>query len=108
MIKLLIILAVIIVSVVVFVLWRIPVFKKITIHLASPICTCEEQNIQWTLPIDKNKATQLALECKTCGVVLLIPNKKFVAGFQFDKPYPGKSNEEKPKTDGNVIPFPSK
>lgn len=94
-------------------------FKRITIELAGPICTCDEQDLAWQpAGTDKNGKPVLELTCNTCGTKLVVSNKKFVASFKFDKPYPGKKAEESktkvkapPTTDepvSNVIPFPTK
>lgn len=86
------------------------VFKKIQILLAHPICSCDEQNIDWSIWLDKDNYSGLKLRCKTCDTTLIIPNKKFVASIIFDQPYPGKK-KEKPKTDlklldgGKVLDF---
>jgi hypothetical protein len=88
--------------------WRLRLFKKITIHLGGPICNCDEQSLQWSVP-----DAGLQLECKLCGTKLIVPNKKFVASYDLEKPYPGKPKEvkkEDPKRETNlvnVIQFPT-
>ncbi len=84
-------------------------FKKIIIHLTEPICKCEEQNLSWSVP-----NSNLEVKCKTCDITLTIPSKQFIAGFEFEKSYPGK--QKLVKKDGskehndstNVIPFKKK
>ena len=64
-------------------------FKWITVHLTGPICNCEEQNLSWSISDDKDNQPQLSIECLTCKTVLTVPNEKFTACVDLDKPYPG-------------------
>jgi len=94
-------------------------FKKITINLAGPICSCEEMDISWGIWNDVKGNPGLSLTCKKCETQLKIPNNKFVANFNVDVPYPEikkKEKEEEVKekrkesniTDpekSNIIPF---
>lgn len=58
-------------------------FKRITIKLSAPICKCKIEDLCWDTP-----SGGLRIKCNTCGVSLDIPNKVFVANFDFDEPYP--------------------
>lgn len=96
-------------------------FKRITINLSGPICSCERQNISWGIWLDDKNQAGLTLTCKDCNTQLKIPNSKFVAGITSDVPYPADKKKEKEEKkekkkessitepDGsNVIPFPKK
>lgn len=61
--------------------------------LAGPICTCEEQALGWGIQPDTHGQYGMYIECKTCKVRLSIPHKQFKAGFDLEKPYPGKTPE---------------
>lgn len=81
------------------------VFNGITIKLSGPICGCDVQNLSWT-PTITDDGYGLKLSCSTCNTELKIPRKQFRAGFQLDRPYPGKKPEkpEKPeKPDAKVL-----
>lgn len=90
-------------------------FTRITIHLAGPICSCDEQSLQWNPIRDKEGRAILEIMCKICGTQLLVAPEKFVARFQLERPYPGKPRETPKKQVrtklervGNVIRFPDK
>lgn len=86
---------------------RALMFKRITIQMTEPICSCEEQKINWTpklVQVVKGGKTfnsyTLDLWCETCETRLSVSNEKFRASFEFDKPYPGKKvveEKDKPK-----------
>lgn len=82
-------------------------FKEIEIKLTGPICDCAEQNISWHII----NGPGLGLKCKTCETELRVPNSKFMARFNLDKPYPGKKDEPKKKPElksldgGKVLEF---
>jgi len=64
-------------------------FKKIVIQLDGPICTCENENLAWTVYLNKNETNCfLLIFCLTCQTKLEVPNKKFVACFELKKQYP--------------------
>lgn len=96
-------------------------FRKIIIQLDGPICSCDEEKLQWTVGRALREENGVMLEgaylqvtCKTCKTKLHVPNEKFVASFELKKGYPRKRPEE-PKEDpkpklgviqgGKVIPF---
>ena len=53
---------------------------------SEPLCLCPEENISWTV----SQGISVTFKCKTCGVSLFVPNEKWLAQMNFDKPYPGK------------------
>jgi len=70
-------------------------FKCLTIHLTEPICGCDEENLSWFICYTE-QGHGLGLECKTCKTQLRVGHSHFVAGFAFDKKYPGRQ-APKPK-----------
>ena len=59
-------------------------FKRISIELTEPICTCETNQLSWGITIGPG----MYVECKECGTRVEVPNKKFMAAFDLDKKYP--------------------
>jgi DNA-directed RNA polymerase subunit RPC12/RpoP len=62
-------------------------FKSFQINFANPICTCEVENLAWTVVVESSTLT-LSIKCNDCGVKILIPHKAFQGKFVFDNPYP--------------------
>lgn len=60
-------------------------FKKVEIQLTGPICDCEKGHLEWYITDSKG----LVVSCKTCGVSLGVPSKRFVASFKLEEPYNG-------------------
>lgn len=69
-------------------------FKLFDIHLAGPICSCDEQSISWSIWIANGTFNGLLLNCKECETQLSVPKSKMLARFIFDKAYPGKKDKE--------------
>jgi hypothetical protein len=69
-------------------------FQRVIIKLTGPICQCQKQNLEWSVP-----NSSLKLKCKTCSTELFVPNSQFGAGFLFDTPYPG---DVQPKQDPDI------
>lgn len=65
-------------------------FKKIAIYFSEPICTCQVQNLAWWVDLVDGRPS-LGIRCKDCKTELKIPPDKVMAGFVFDRPYPGKT-----------------
>lgn len=57
-------------------------FKDITINLDGPICKCT-QDPNWGIEYDDKKNPCLYIRCPECKIKLSIPNKKFIAGFNY-------------------------
>jgi len=68
------------------------VFSRIQIQLTGPICDCDVQDLSWWISRDGDGRSGLVVECNGCGCELRIPNKRFKACFQLDKPYPGRKD----------------
>lgn len=85
-------------------------FKRLVIEMSDPICNCDEQNLSW-IPSSDSKGANLIIKCKSCSTQLIVSHEKYVAGWSFERPYPGKKKEEKPKPKldvlegGKVIPI---
>jgi hypothetical protein len=94
-----------------------PVFRHINIIMSGPICTCDESNLAWDVKRDRStKKVSFVISCQTCKTKLVVPQKKFLAGFVLDRPYPGKKqdteeeHEDTNQKDGpklTVLEFPS-
>lgn len=69
-------------------------FKHIIISLTEPLCPCDTMDLAWGIRREDSGKAGLHLRCKTCGVDMNIPHKRFVGRFSFDKPYPGTSKKE--------------
>ena len=87
-------------------------FKRIRIQLRGPICNCTEEDLRWDICRDSESYAKLVLSCALCKTKLIVPQKKFVACFDLEHPYPSKK-KTKPKRkktpDGEVIQlFPNK
>ena len=80
-------------------------FKKIQILLTGPICSCDKQDLSWGLGHDGGGRSTLTITCKLCETGILVPNKKFVAGFTLDERYPDdKSGSEKSEPEPRSVP----
>lgn len=66
-------------------------FKFLEMHLEGPICSCEYENLSWSLDIDEEEFEfdGVTIECQTCGEELYIYQQDFAAFFKFDSEYPG-------------------
>lgn len=86
-------------------------FKGITIKLSEPICSCDEQSLQWGIATDSDGNCGLYILCKHCKTKLEVPHSKFTASWSLDKSYPGKKPTLPPKAKlevmdgGKVIEF---
>lgn len=77
-------------------------FRLAQFHLDGPICSCEEQELSWSLFEDKT-GFGLRISCKTCETQLVIPYTKFKARFVLERPYPGKKQAPAPKPDAKIL-----
>lgn len=75
-------------------------FKRVTIEMSGPICSCEDDGthpgnciLTWT----PTPTAGLTLRCSVCGATLHVPHEKFRAAFKFDTPYPKKAKAPEPK-----------
>ncbi len=92
-------------------------FKRLTIELTGPICTCAEQKLTWGIVLHKKadgaSAHGLRVRCGTCLTVLEVPPAKFLACFSLDQKYPGTAAPkpapliEIPGGRGAVLAFPT-
>lgn len=74
-------------------------FKRIIIELTEPVCKCEVQDLNWSVP----DGLSLKIECKKCKTFLVVGTDAFKAAIVFDQPYP-KIKKDEPRTfPGNVI-----
>ena len=65
--------------------WGHQMFLGLTLEMAAPICTCEEDNLTYEFDVDED----LHIRCEKCGVDLFIPSKHVTYEFKFrDKKYP--------------------
>ena len=78
-------------------------FINVTINLTGPICNCDEQNIEWSLPTDNVGHTTMSLTCKTCFTKLIVSHSKLVANFNLGKDYPNKI--KKKEKDAKILKF---
>lgn len=65
-------------------------FKFLEIHLEGPICSCDKENLAWSLDIDEEfgEFDGVTILCQTCGEELYVYSQDFAAFFMFDKEYP--------------------
>lgn len=63
-----------------------PMFESFQIILSEPICSCENQNLEWGITYDR----RLVITCITCCTKLEVPYSTLTALFFLKKPYPGK------------------
>jgi hypothetical protein len=70
-------------------------FKRLSINLTGPICTCKKQGLTWGITINPNGGHGLEIACVECKTRLNVPNSKFVAAFNLDVPYPADVPEKK-------------
>lgn len=75
-------------------------FKNVEINIAGPICSCEEENLQWS-----TGQNCLTIVCGTCNTQLFIPQKKFVAAFNLERGYPIRKTK---KEDAKILKLVSK
>lgn len=79
-------------------------FKRISIELTEPICTCKQQSLGWSVD-SQPEGSGLCITCKECKTSLKIPYTKLLGQFAFDKPYPEgikPKNEEEAKKEAEL------
>lgn len=62
-------------------------FKKITIHLRYPLCSCDKEDLAWAITMDAQGKAGLRLICNTCKTQVTVPPDQFKATFDFAHPY---------------------
>lgn len=71
-------------------------FKKITIELAGPICSCKTQDLSWGVGQDRKNRSVMSVWCNRCETKINVGHTAFVASFTLDKAYPEGPVNEKP------------
>jgi hypothetical protein len=71
-------------------------FKKITIELAGPICSCKTQDLSWGVNLDAKGRSAMFIACNRCATKLSVGHEVFVASFALDKAYPDSATNQKP------------
>ena len=62
-------------------------FKKITIELAGPICSCKTQDLSWGVGYDAKGKPTIYVSCNLCETKLAVGHEAFRASFTLDKAY---------------------
>lgn len=71
-------------------------FKKITIELAGPICSCKTQDLSWGVSLGASAQPTMYIQCRLCETKLTVGWKAFVASFTLDNAYPEGPMSKKP------------
>jgi len=65
------------------------VFTHFTIHLKGPVCTCEDQHLEWQLMLDTSQKILLVVHCSGCDASIQVPFENLKAAIALENPYPG-------------------
>ena len=59
-------------------------FKRITIHLSAPICTCEKRGYAWGIRV-RDGQYGMIVSCPKCHTKLVVPHEKLLARFDIEE-----------------------
>lgn len=68
-------------------------YKGVDIILTEPICSCDERNLRWSIPVNDKGNPFLVIHCGTCKTRLEVPTEQFKARFMLNKLYPAEQRQ---------------
>lgn len=71
-------------------------FKRLTIELAGPVCSCKVEDLGWGIGHDMKGRANLLIVCNRCDTKLTVGHEAFIARFTLDKAYPEGVTKQKP------------